>query len=118
VHSPGHVGETDESAREEFFAGYRAMRDRIGRERGWSPLGREEFDDEVARGSLYVGSVETVARKIADAVRVLGVQRFDLKVSAGTLPHAAIMGSIERYGTAVVPRVRELLAEEPAPFAG
>jgi len=114
VHSPGHVGATDESAREEFFAGYRAMRDRIGRERGWSPLGREEFDDEIAHGSLYVGSAETVARKIAGTVRTLGVQRFDLKVSAGTLPHAAIMGSIERYGAVVVPLVRELLAEQPA----
>jgi probable LLM family oxidoreductase len=116
VHSPGHVGETDESARAEFFVGYRAMRERIGRERGWSALGQEEFLDEVEHGSLYVGSAETVARKIASTVRSLGIQRFDMKVSAGTLPHAAMMGSIERYGTLVVPRVRELLAEAPAPI--
>lgn len=116
VHSPGHVADTEEQARAEFFAGYSAMRERIGRERGWGPLGQEEFVDEIEHGSLYVGTAETVARKIADTVRTLGIQRFDLKVSAGTLPHAAIMGSIERYGTQVVPRVRELLAEEPLPI--
>lgn len=116
VHSPGHVGETDESARAEFFTGYAAMRERIGRERGWSALGREEFVDEVEHGSLYVGSAETVAQKIAATVRALGIQRFDMKVSAGTLPHAAMMGSIERYGTEVVPRVKRLLAEAEAPI--
>jgi probable LLM family oxidoreductase len=117
VHSPGHIAETDEQARTEYFAGYKAMRDRIGRERGWSPLGRDEFADEVEHGSLYVGTAETVAQKIAATVRTLGIQRFDLKASAGMLPHAAIMGSIERYGTVVIPRVRELLADEPAPVA-
>ena len=117
VHSPGHIGKTDESARAEFFEGYRAMRARIGRERGWSDLGREEFVDEVEHGSLYVGSAETVARKIASTIRTLGIQRFDMKASAGTLPHAAMMGSIERYGTVVVPRVRELLAEADTPIA-
>jgi probable LLM family oxidoreductase len=117
VHSPGHIAETEEQARAEYFAGYKAMRDRIGRERGWASLGEEEFVSEVEHGSLYVGTAETVAQKIAATVRTLGIQRFDLKVSAGTLPHAAIMGSIERYGTVVVPRVRELLAEEPAPLA-
>lgn len=114
VHSPGHVGETDAAARDEVYADYKAMRDRIGAERGWGPMGRDEFEAEVDGGSLYVGSPETVAERIAATVRGLGVQRFDLKVSAGPLPHAAIMASIERYGSAVVPRVRELLAAEPA----
>ena len=114
VHSPGHVGETDASAREELFTDYKAMRDRIGAERGWAPMGREEFESEADGGSLYVGSAETVAQRIAATVRGLGVQRFDLKVSAGPLPHAAVMASIERYGSEVVPRVRELLAAEPA----
>ena len=117
VHSPGHVGETDEQAREEFFADYRVMRDRIGRERGWPVMSRHEFDREVEHGSLYVGSPETVATKIAATVRLLGVQRFDLKYSAGPLPHATMLRGIERYGTQVVPRVRELLAEAPEPLA-
>jgi alkanesulfonate monooxygenase SsuD/methylene tetrahydromethanopterin reductase-like flavin-dependent oxidoreductase (luciferase family) len=86
------------------------MRDRIGRDRGWPAMTRREFDDEVEHGSLYVGSPETVARKIAATVRDLGVQRFDLKYSAGPLPHAAMMRCIELYGRVVAPRVRELLA--------
>src|SRR3712207_1372592 len=65
VHSPGYVADTDEQAREELWPDYRVMRDRIGAERGWPPMNRAEFDHEVEHGSLYVGSPETVARKIA-----------------------------------------------------
>ena len=61
------------------------MRNRIGAERGWAPTSRAEFEREIAEGSLYVGSPETVARKIAATVRALGASRFDLKYSAGTL---------------------------------
>jgi alkanesulfonate monooxygenase SsuD/methylene tetrahydromethanopterin reductase-like flavin-dependent oxidoreductase (luciferase family) len=86
---------------------------RIGRERGWPPLTRERFDAEVREGALHVGSPETVAQKIARTARVLGVDRFDLKYSTGTLPHERLMTAIELYGTQVIPRVRELLAAEP-----
>lgn len=113
VHSPGHVAETDEQAREELWPPYQVMRNRIGAERGWGPAGRAEFDREVATGSLYVGSPETVARKIAATVRDLGVSRFDLKYSAGTLSHDRMMRSIELYGREVIPRVRRLLADAP-----
>lgn len=60
---------------------------------------------------MYVGSPETVARKIAATVDLLGLARFDLKYSAGTLPHELMMAAIERYGSEVAPRVRELLAD-------
>lgn len=110
VHSPGYVAETDEQAREELWPDYKAMRDRIGKERGWPPMGRDEFVQEADHGSLYVGSPETVARKIASTVKALGAARFQLKYSAGPLPHAKLMRSIELYGTKVVPLVRELLA--------
>ena len=111
VHSPGHVAETDEQAQKEFFPPYKAMRDRIGRERGWPPMRAEEFRQEIEYGSLYVGSPETVAAKIARTAQALGIARFDLKYSAGPLPHDAMMRSVELYGTRVIPRVRELLAE-------
>ena len=111
VHSPGHVAETDEQAATELWPDYKLMRDRIGAERGWGPMGRDEFDQEIATGSLYVGSPETVARKIAKTAKALGISRFDLKYSAGPLPHATLMRSIELYGTQVIPRVRELLAD-------
>ncbi|WP_315735109.1 MULTISPECIES: LLM class flavin-dependent oxidoreductase [unclassified Bradyrhizobium] len=111
VHSPGYVADTDEVAREELWPDYKTMRDRIGRERGWPPMGRDEFVQEADHGSLYVGSPETVAQKIAATIKALGLSRFQLKYSAGPLPHAKLMRSIELYGRVVVPRVRELLGE-------
>jgi len=109
VHSPGHVAETDEEAREQLWPHYREMRDRIGAERGWPPSSRAEFEQEAERGSLYVGSPETVARKIAATVQLLGVRRFDLKYTSGALPHELAMRSIELYGGEVIPRVRKLV---------
>jgi probable LLM family oxidoreductase len=109
VHSPGYVADTDARAKEELFPSYKQMRDRIGAERGWPPLRANEFEAEILHGSLYVGSPETVARKIAATVKALGVQRFDLKYSAGPMPHEQLMHCIELYGTKVIPMVRELL---------
>ncbi len=115
VHSPGHLADTDEEAKEQVWPHYSAMIARIGRERGWPPPTREQFEGEVASGSLYVGSPETVARKIARTVGRLGIQRFDLKYANGSTPHELLMHSVELYGTRVIPRVRELLAEQHAP---
>ena len=110
VHSPGHVAETDAQAREEYWPAYREMRDRIGAERGWPPTGPREFEHEIEHGSLYVGSPETVARKIAATATALGVARFDLKYGAGSLSHDLLMRNIELYGREVMPRVRQLMA--------
>jgi alkanesulfonate monooxygenase SsuD/methylene tetrahydromethanopterin reductase-like flavin-dependent oxidoreductase (luciferase family) len=109
VHSPGFVAATDDEARELFWPHYRAGMDRIGRERGWPPLTRARYDAEIDHGALHVGGPDTVAQKIARTVTALGVQRFDLKYSVGTLPHADLMTAIELYGTEVAPRVRKLL---------
>ncbi|WP_280399331.1 LLM class flavin-dependent oxidoreductase [Nocardia carnea] len=114
MHSPGFVAATDEEAKELFYPGYREIHDRIGALRGWPPLRRQAFDAEVEHGSLYVGSVETVAAKIAEAIRVLEVGRFDMIYSAaGTVSATARLRSVELYGTQVIPRVRELLADQP-----
>jgi probable LLM family oxidoreductase len=110
VHSPGYVAETDAQAREELWPDYKLMRDRIGKERGWPPMGRDEFVSEADHGSLYVGAPETVARKIAATIKALGASRFQLKYSAGPLPHDKLMRSIELYGRKVVPMVRDMLA--------
>jgi len=110
VHSHGYVAETDEQAREELWPDYKTMRDRIGAERGWPPLQRAEFEREAETGSLYLGSPETVARRIAATAKALGVARFDMKYSAGALSHQKIMRCIELYGTKVMPLVRELVA--------
>jgi probable LLM family oxidoreductase len=119
AHSPGHIAATDEEAREQLYPHFKANRDRIGAERGWGPLTRAGFDREAGpHGSLYVGSPETVARKIARTVATLGLDRFDLKYSNGPMPTAQLLRSIELYGTEVIPRARELLAELAQPLAG
>ena len=110
IHSPGYVANTDEQAREELWPDYKRMRDRIGAERGWPPMRRAEFDQEVDRGSLYVGSPETVARRIAVTSKALGIARFDLKYSAGHLSHDKLMRSIELFGSKVLPLARDMLA--------
>jgi probable LLM family oxidoreductase len=110
VHSHGYVADTDAQAQQELWQDYKGMRDRIGRERGWPPMERSEFDREIVAGSLYVGSPETVARKIAATIRALGLSRFEMKYSAGALSHEKMMRSIELYGRKVVPMVRDMLA--------
>ena len=110
VHSHGYVAATDEEAREQLWPDYKGMRDRIGAERGWPPLTLEEFNREIEQGSLYVGSPETVARKIVGTVKTLGLSRFDMKYSAGALSHAKIMSCIELYGRKVIPLARDMMA--------
>jgi probable LLM family oxidoreductase len=110
MHSPGFIADTDEAAREVFWPPYRVMRDRIGGLRGWPPVRREEYEREIAHGSLYIGSPETVARKIARAVKALGVGRFDLIYTAGAQPISARLRAVELYGTRVIPMVRDILA--------
>jgi probable LLM family oxidoreductase len=110
VHSPGYVARTDAQARAEFWPDYKRMRDRIGGERGWPPMREDEYEWEIAHGSLYLGSPETVARKIAATAKALGVARFDMKYSAGMLSHEKLMRCIELYGREVIPRVRGMIA--------
>ena len=111
VHSPGYVAESDEQAREELWPHYSAMHTRIGAERGWPPMTRAQFDASAGpEGALFAGSPETVAAKIVDVVTTLGLARFDMKYSNGTLPHSKMMRSIELYGSKVMPLVRTALA--------
>ncbi|WP_426623650.1 LLM class flavin-dependent oxidoreductase [Leifsonia sp. McL0607] len=111
VHSPGFVAETDQEAKDVLWPHWEAMTNRIGRERGWPPATRARFEHEAAAdGALVVGSPETVARKIAYAARGLGLTRFDVKLSNGTLGHEHIMRAIDLLGHEVAPRVDELLS--------
>jgi len=111
IHSPGHISDSDERAIEEQWPHYLSMFGRIGRERGWGPITKESYLAEIRSGSLYVGSPETVARKIAYAITSVGADRFDFKYANGPMPHSKLCRSIELYATKVVPRVRELVAE-------
>ncbi|MGP3536747.1 LLM class flavin-dependent oxidoreductase [Microbacterium sp. RD1] len=111
VHSPGHIADTDDEAREQAYPGIAENYTTIGRERGWPAYNRLRFQHDLGpEGSLYVGSPETVARKIADTVRTLGADRFDMKIGTGGLPQDQALRSIELYGTHVLPMVRDILA--------
>ena len=111
VHSPGHVAVTDDQAKDELWPHYETLISRIGGERGWPPVTRAQFDREAGPdGALCVGAPETVVAKIVRTSRLLGLSRFNIKYSAGTLPHPALMKSIELIGSEVAPRVREEMA--------
>lgn len=109
IHSFGHVGKTDDIAREEFWPHYKHLITGYSKERGWPMPTIEQFNREIDSGSLYVGSPETVAKKIANTLQILSADRFDMKYSNGTLPHEYMMSSIELYGTKVAPIVRDML---------
>lgn len=110
IYSPGYIAETDERAREEYYPDYKHMRDSIATERGWPLLTGAEFEDEIDHGSLYVGSPDTVARKIAKTVETLDLNRFALRYSAGPLSHDKMRRCIELYGNKVAPHVRDMLS--------
>jgi probable LLM family oxidoreductase len=110
MHSPGFVADTDDEAKELYYPRYKVVRDRIGALRGWPPVRREEFEAEIEGGSMYVGSPDTVARKIARTVSTLGVGRFDLLYTSGSQPISARLRAVELYGTKVIPMVRDILS--------
>ena len=111
AHSPGYVAATDAEAREIAWPHHAAMHARIGAERGWPPMRRSDFEHAVGpEGAILVGSPETVAAKIVRVVKGLGLARFDMKYSMGTLPHDKLMTSIELYATKVRPLVAQELA--------
>ncbi|MFM7860873.1 MAG: LLM class flavin-dependent oxidoreductase, partial [Candidatus Nanopelagicaceae bacterium] len=109
IHSPGFVAASDEEAIESHWPNHEKMFGRIGRERGWGPLTKEHYLQEVKFGSLYVGSPETVAKKIVHAIKSVGAQRFDFKYANGPQTHAELLKCIELYGTKVIPLVKEML---------
>lgn len=112
MHSQGFIADTDEEARRIAWPRVKLFHERVGRTRGWGPLTKEHFNSEIEHGSMYIGSPETVAQKIARAIKVLGVKRFDLVYGAGPMPASARLHMIELYATKVIPRVRELLKED------
>ncbi len=111
IHSPGFIADTNEEAISIAWPAHKINFDRIGKSRGWPPLQKEHFDQEVENGSLYIGSPETVAKKMANTIRTLGVNRFDLVYGGGPMPASARLHMIELYGKKVIPCVLELLNE-------
>ena len=109
LHSPGHVAATDEQAQEEFWPRYLEVIRRASMTRGFAVPTEASFRREIGPdGSLYVGSPETVATKIATNMRAVGANRFDLKYAMGGLADDVLLTNIRLYGDEVVPLVREL----------
>ena len=111
MHSPGFIADTDEKALELAYPAIKGQMDRVGASRGWSPMTHDQFMSEVQHGSLYVGSPETVAKKIARGMRAVGAQRFDLVYGFGPVQVDDRKRMIELYAKEVIPRVKEILAE-------
>lgn len=111
IHAMGFVAETDAAARDAFFPGWAHLTGKVGRERGWSPPTRAQFDEMAGpEGAFLIGSPETVAAKMLRASDVLGgVSRITFQMSTASLETAAMKRSIELLGTAVAPIVRNSL---------
>jgi probable LLM family oxidoreductase len=111
INSHGYVADTSQRALDESFPAVSAMMNRIGRERGWSPMLRQDYDAAATRrGANFVGSPQEVVEKILFQHEIFGHDRFLLQTSVGPLPHAQVLRSIELFGTEVAPAVRKALA--------
>ena len=111
INGHGFVAGTSAAAADLFYPSYATLMDRIGRERGWPAMSRGQFDQLLSpRGSLVLGSPEAVAEKLLFQHELFGNSRYLLQFSVGTMPHVAVMRSIELFGTEVAPLVRAELA--------
>ncbi|MEQ1951376.1 LLM class flavin-dependent oxidoreductase [Mesorhizobium sp. CN2-181] len=111
----GFVGETTEQAANDFYGPQAEVMNRIGRERGWGPTNRAQFDaSRGPDGALFVGNPEVVAEKIVAMHKIFGNDRFLLQMAIGLMPHDKLMKAIELYGTRVAPLVRKETAARPA----
>ncbi len=114
VHTLGYVAPTDAEAAQTQAPAWIETFTRAAVERGWRRPTQDQFDAEVAHGSLFVGSPETVAQRLAATMRALDVERLGLHYAIGTIPAEQRQQSIELFGREVFPRIRELLAAAPA----
>jgi len=111
INSHGFIADTAAQAADEAFPPFAEMMGRIGRERGWPPPSRRQFDAEISpHGALLVGDPQQVIDKILWEHELFGHQRFLMQMSVGTMPHARIMRSIELLGTVAAPAVKEALS--------
>jgi probable LLM family oxidoreductase len=108
INSHGFIADTSQAAGDEAFVAHKVVMDKIGRERGWPPMTRAQFDAATElHGASFVGSAQQVIEKVLFQHEIFGHQRFLVQFSVGTLPHASIMRSIELFGTEVAPAVRK-----------
>ena len=108
VHSHGFIAEDSQQAADDFYGPYELVMSRIGQERGWSPMTRQQFEAmRTRRGSLLVGSPQEIIDKILMEQEMFGLTRFLMHLSVGTMPHDKLLKAIELLGTVVAPEVRK-----------
>jgi alkanesulfonate monooxygenase SsuD/methylene tetrahydromethanopterin reductase-like flavin-dependent oxidoreductase (luciferase family) len=116
INSHTFIADTSQEAADAFFPSYAQMMTQIGKERGWPPTTRRQFDAMRSKeGSLLVGSPQEVIDKILYEHELFGHTRFLAQMSVGTMPHKQMMRSIELYGTVIAPAVRKALAKASVP---
>jgi probable LLM family oxidoreductase len=110
INSHGYVGDDSRDTADEYYRPYIAMMNKIGRERGWGPMDRQQYDAlRSPRGALHVGSPQELIDKILYEHELFAMDRFLLHVSVGTLPHDKVLRAIEMFGTKVAPAVRQAI---------
>jgi alkanesulfonate monooxygenase SsuD/methylene tetrahydromethanopterin reductase-like flavin-dependent oxidoreductase (luciferase family) len=103
-----YVGEDSKKAADEFYPYYAAMMNRVGRDRGWPPLSRQQFENSRSpKGALMVGSIQQVIDKILYEHELFGNTRFLAQASVGNVPHHLTMKSIELFGDKIAPVIRK-----------
>jgi probable LLM family oxidoreductase len=116
VHALGYVAATTQAAADDFFPGYARAINNVGKERGWPPASRADFDAQRGlQGALLIGNPDEVAEKIVRHSEALGgVSRISFQMNAASLPHAKLMQAIEAIGTRVAPALRKKLNQQAA----
>jgi alkanesulfonate monooxygenase SsuD/methylene tetrahydromethanopterin reductase-like flavin-dependent oxidoreductase (luciferase family) len=115
ISSHGFIAETSQDALDTAFPAHQAAMSRIGKERGWPPTTRQQFEaGATPHGAYFIGSPQQVIDKILMQHEWFGHQRFGLQLSVGTLPHAKVMKAIELFGTVVKPAVNKALGAKAA----
>jgi probable LLM family oxidoreductase len=114
LHSLGYVAETSREAADDYYPGWANAVETVGKERGWSPMSRADFDSQLGpEGAFIIGDPEEVAEKIIHHSKALGgVSRVTFQMNAASLPHEKVMRAIDLLGKRVVPILREKLGEE------
>jgi probable LLM family oxidoreductase len=116
INSHGFIADTSQAAADEAFPSFAEMMNRIGRERGWGPMSRTDFDAaRTLRGADFTGSPQEVIEKILFQHEIFDHDRFLVQFSVGSLPHKSLLRSIELFGTEVAPAVRKALAVDEQP---
>jgi alkanesulfonate monooxygenase SsuD/methylene tetrahydromethanopterin reductase-like flavin-dependent oxidoreductase (luciferase family) len=112
INSHGFIAETSEEAKDIAFPAFKQTMDKIGSERGWAPMSREQFEASTTlKGANFIGSPQEIIDKILYQHEIFGHDRFLMQMSVGSVPHEKMMKSIELFATEVAPVVRKELGE-------